>query len=144
MRHLSQFTENTSSDLNRGDKVLIFSPNCTLYPMATMATLAAGVVLACSGTAQTPKELAYQIKLTQPRHFIVHPSLLEVFLRTMELMGISLEESKRRTILLASPADMPPEILRQGWIAFSSLLAHESPWIPEDFSGSKSNEVSTV
>ena len=65
----------------------MFSPNHLYYMVAQLAALAAGIVVALSGHSQTPKEPARQINLTEAKFFIVHPSLLDVYLEAMDALN---------------------------------------------------------
>lgn len=125
------------ANLNRGDAILIFSPNHYLYPATVLGALAAGTPVACSSPAQTPAELAHQVRLTEATFFVVHSSLLEVFTETMKIAGIIEEVYKTRAVLISSPNSTIPT----GWTSLDTLLNHGRVFKPETFDGAAASQV---
>ena len=144
LRHLSKFIIG-GQDVKRGDILLTFSPNSLLYIPTMLATLAAGVVMAASGAAQTAPELAYQIKLTNPQFYIIHPALLPTFLAATALLKLDPANLKRQTVLaISDKRDLPRDVAAQGWTTTSDLIAHQNEWVPESFDGDHAREVTLL
>lgn len=125
------------ANLNRGDFILVFSPNHYLYTVTVLAAFAAGTPVACSSPAQTPIELAHQVKLTGATFFVVHTGLLDVFTETMKIVGISESVYRTQTILLDAPQAPVPS----GWASLDALLHHGEHFEPESFDGPAASQV---
>jgi len=130
------------SSLQRGDIITLFSTTSLYYPTLVLGALAAGTPIACSSSAQTPAELAHQFTITRPKFFAVQLQLLPVFLDTIRLLKIDVQEVKQRTILICEQNELPQSVAQQGWGCLCDLLGGgDESWIPESFDGHLSLEV---
>lgn len=130
------------NNLKEGDTLFILSPNSLLYPVVFLGALAAGVRVACSSAAQVPSEVAHQISITQPNHFIVHPSNIKCVVLALRSQGYDLNEIQRRVILLGKTEDLSENSIGKGWVTFSDIIDHQEPWDPVQFDGEKAHQVS--
>ncbi|KZO99520.1 AMP binding protein [Calocera viscosa TUFC12733] len=124
--------------LQRGDVVLVFSPNSLEYPVMLLGAAAAGVRVSPANAAYTPKELAFQYKDSTAKHVFVDPALLPLLLEAFKITGVSEKEARQRTILLAFSDRIDKKF--QGWLTFDDLIGAEKAQ-PERFSGEHSNST---
>lgn len=138
IRHLSKLGK--GDDLQKGDVISVFSTNTIDYPSIIFGALAAGTPIALSSAAQTPEELAHQLKITKPSFFIVHSALMPIFIKTMALIGFNKEICMRRTALIdTSIVDVPASL--RDWTLLSDLCNHGGHFIPEAFNGPDASQV---
>ncbi|GAA6006146.1 hypothetical protein JCM11491_002048 [Sporobolomyces phaffii] len=64
--------------LARGDTILIFSPNSTLYPALIFGGEAAGLVVSTANSSYTATELAHQLELSSAKVVLVGADLVEI------------------------------------------------------------------
>ncbi|KAJ9107862.1 hypothetical protein QFC19_002768 [Naganishia cerealis] len=65
---------------------LLFSPNSVDFPQIFFGCQSIKVITSLANASYTPKELAYQIKDSQPFIAFVHPTLQEPFFRAIKLL----------------------------------------------------------
>lgn len=138
LRNLSKFGK--GEDLKRGDMVSVFSINTLDYPVVILGAFAAGVRIALSSPVQTPKELAHQLKLTMPSFFVVHPAALPVFVGTMKLIGIGMDQYMKRTVLMETDVAKVPQSLRN-WTLLPDLMKRDQQIVAEKFDGPAASTV---
>ncbi len=63
--------------LRRGDRVLLFSPNHSVYPIATYACELSGLVATLVNPGSTAKDLTAFIEMTDARAVLAHPSVMD-------------------------------------------------------------------
>ncbi|ELU40892.1 AMP binding protein [Rhizoctonia solani AG-1 IA] len=75
--------------IQRGDTIMIFSPNSLIWPVAMLGCIAAGLKCSPANSAYTPSELAHQISDSGSGFVLVHPALLETLLKALELLKVA-------------------------------------------------------
>ncbi|GAA5975414.1 hypothetical protein JCM5350_006472 [Sporobolomyces pararoseus] len=78
----------SKAGLKRGDTVLIFSPNSTLYPALIFGGEAAGITVSTANSAYTLTELAHCLKLSEAKVMLVAADLLEIAKETAKQTGM--------------------------------------------------------
>ncbi|KAL9583845.1 MAG: hypothetical protein Q9203_004906 [Teloschistes exilis] len=74
--------------VERGDRVMIFSPNHIFVPVAYLGSVGSGRVFSGANPAYTATELAYQIKDTQAAILFVHPDHLTTAFTAAQEAGL--------------------------------------------------------
>ncbi|KAF8317926.1 acetyl-CoA synthetase-like protein [Clavulina sp. PMI_390] len=126
------------SSLKRGDNLtqknsfLLLSPNHLLFPVVTLASLAAGVPVACASAASVPKELLHILNVTKASFYVVHPALLPVLVGAMKLRGVSPSDYVKRTVVLFAMPNTPKE-----FGTLNDLIEAGKPTPPVRFNGKK-------
>lgn len=64
--------------LQDGDRVLLFSPNNIFFPVVFMGVIMAGGIFTGANPSFLARELAYQIRLSEPRFLLCAPGSLEI------------------------------------------------------------------
>ncbi|GAA5850345.1 hypothetical protein JCM3766R1_004318 [Sporobolomyces carnicolor] len=82
----------TNLGLKRGETVLVFAPNSTLYPALIFGGEAAGLVVSTANSAYTPHELAHCLELASAKIVLVGADLAEIAKDAAKQVGI--DESK--------------------------------------------------
>lgn len=75
-------------DFKRGDVAVIYAPNQYDYSVPLFGTVAAGGATSPANPAYTPKELAYQLEMTNAKIIIAHSSNVESALAAADLVGL--------------------------------------------------------
>ncbi|GAA5912708.1 acyl--CoA ligase [Sporobolomyces salmoneus] len=78
----------TKFGLKRGDTILVFSPNSTLYPALIFGGEAAGLVVSTANSAYTPNELAHSLKLAEAKIILVGADLLPIAKEAAKQTGL--------------------------------------------------------
>jgi len=123
--------------LNRGDVVMVFSPNSLEYPVMLLGAAAAGIRVTLANAAYTAKELAYQYSDSLAKHVFVDPVLLPILLEVFKIIGLSKEEAHRRIVLLAFSDRIDQK--HSNWIKLDDLTGTQVAQQPERFDGERSN-----
>ncbi|GAA5886899.1 hypothetical protein JCM16303_006753 [Sporobolomyces ruberrimus] len=92
LRDLSlQFASGYTSKagLKRGDTILVFSPNSTLYPALIFGGEAAGLVVSTANSSYGPTELAHQLDLAGAKAILVGADLVDVAKEAAKHSGIN-------------------------------------------------------
>ncbi|KIW95444.1 uncharacterized protein Z519_04028 [Cladophialophora bantiana CBS 173.52] len=83
--------------LENEDRVLLFSPNSIFYPVVVMGALMAGAIYNSANPAYTPRELAHQLKDSNPRIVLAAESCIKRALEAADLVGFD----KKRIFLFS-------------------------------------------
>jgi 4-coumarate--CoA ligase len=84
--------------LERGDVVLIVSPNTISFPIVLYGTLAAGLCVSPANPAYTAQELLHQYRDSGAKAIFAHPSLVPTALQALTLGGLGETEARARVI----------------------------------------------
>ena len=76
-----------SAGVEDGDRVLLFSPNNTFYPIAVMGSLMAGAIYNSANPAYTARELSHQLKDSDPRVVLAAENSIDRALEAADLVG---------------------------------------------------------
>lgn len=66
------------SGLQDGDRVLLFSPNNIFFPVVFMGVIMAGGIFTGANPSYVTRELAHQIRISEPRFLLCAPRSLEI------------------------------------------------------------------
>ncbi|KAH9942700.1 AMP binding protein [Amylocystis lapponica] len=130
-------------ELRRGSTVALFSTNCTIYPVTMFALAAAGFRAAYINSSYVDHELAHALRISASSHVIVQYALLPIAVRALASLGYSIDESKKRIVLLSHKDTVPGSILSEGWITIDDLLPGDTV-IPEPFDGADAQETAII
>ena len=75
--------------LRTGDRVLIYSGNNIMFPVVVMGIIMAGGIATTANPAFVARELAYQLKDSEPRFLLVAPSSLSTALDAANVAGFA-------------------------------------------------------
>lgn len=89
-------------------------------------------------------ELAHAYKISKASHILVHASLLAVAIRTLESIGFTKPDARKRVIIASWDCDIPGDILAEGWVGIERLVPAESPSLPERFDGDAADETAVI
>ena len=78
------FTRMGGVPLQRGDVVMVLSPNSVAFPVAMMGGLAAGLCVVLGSPAFTPRELEHQWTDARTKAAMVHPACVPTVLKMFE------------------------------------------------------------
>jgi acyl-CoA synthetase (AMP-forming)/AMP-acid ligase II len=92
-------------NLKEGDRIAIFSPNSTMYPIAVYAGFAAGVVLTPMSPAYNAEELVHPLVDSGSQYILAHPAIAPVARKAMELAGISTKRGNMNRLWLLDDTD---------------------------------------
>lgn len=85
--------------LQKGDVVMIFSPNSIAWPVAIFGSVAAGLRCTLANSAYTPKEVKYQWEDSGAKVIFVHPGSVGTVREMFKLKGWGEDEMKKRVIV---------------------------------------------
>ncbi|OAL21176.1 hypothetical protein AYO22_08139 [Fonsecaea multimorphosa] len=108
-----------SAGLESGDRVLLFSPNSIFYPVVVMGALMAGAIYNSANPAYTARELAHQLKDSNPRIVLAAESCVDRALEAADLVGFD-----KGCIFLFS--EMPIDHTKEGPQATTAKVQHWS------------------
>jgi len=101
--------------LEKGDKVCIFSPNHSLYPIAIYACEIAGLVTVLINPASTAKELRTFIEMSDSKVLLSHPTVMdkarEVVIEESKVKLFSFDDSDFEEAVEAVDIDGPKNIM---------------------------------
>lgn len=106
--------------LERGDTVMIFSPNSICWPIAMYGSQAAGLRTTFANSSYTPRELAHQWRDSGAKVVFVHPSLIPVMHETFKLLKFDAFEGAKRVIVANWGLD--PELPHEDYVQVEDLL----------------------
>ncbi|CAE6398074.1 unnamed protein product [Rhizoctonia solani] len=125
--------------IQRGDTIMIFSPNSLIWPVAMLGCIAAGLKCSPANSAYTPSELAHQISDSGSGFVLVHPALLETLLKALELLKVAAADVRKRVILMNFDGPTPKGA--GGYKQLDSLLVSGKLNEEENFDGELSDET---
>ena len=88
------------------------------------------------------QEVADAYKTCNASHILVHNSLIGTAAKALHLVGFSLDDSKRRVIVLSRRSELPPTY--EGWTTVDSLPSAEVSAVPERFDGDDADQVAMM
>ncbi|MCO5549697.1 hypothetical protein L7F22_003170 [Adiantum nelumboides] len=91
--------------LKEGERIAIFSPNSTIYPIAVYAGFATGVVLTPMSPAYNAEELVHPLTDSGSQFILCHPANLAVARKALQLAGISPKKDGLNRIWLLDDGD---------------------------------------
>jgi 4-coumarate--CoA ligase len=123
--------------LNRGDTIMIFSPNTLTWPVLLYAATCAGLRVTLANASYTAEELEYQLNDSGSKILFVHPTLVSV---AREAMG------DRDLPLIRIDCEWLTGVPDQGekeGLSVYDLFSESGgrTWEPERFSGVDFNET---
>jgi len=125
-------------ELNRGDTVMIFSPNSFAWPLALFGSIAAGLTTTLANSAYTPAELGYQWKDSRAKVVFVHPLFVPAVLTMLEASGVSKKEARKKIIVMGVG---DKDSTAKGFVHMDDLLGKGNLSAAERFDGPLSNET---
>ncbi|BGP18670.1 hypothetical protein JCM10213_002914 [Rhodosporidiobolus nylandii] len=116
--------------LKRGDAILLFSTNSTLYPTLLFGGQAAGLVVSTANAAYTPHELSHQLSISGAKLVFAAAELLETTKKAAQEVGLPLE----RVFVLPDAKGVLPEKLPSGMRSWKELDGREDfePVVPTE------------
>ncbi|KAJ7106027.1 AMP binding protein [Mycena crocata] len=138
---------NTSRFANRGNTVLIYSPNSLAWPVVLFGSVAAGLRCTLANSAYTSHELAFQYGNSGAKLVLTSEDGLGVVQTMLAESGISKEDAEKRIILLSNDLRWAggPSAARNPVVAgvprLEDLLGMGKLNQEETFEGSQANET---
>ncbi|EKM59122.1 uncharacterized protein PHACADRAFT_205298 [Phanerochaete carnosa HHB-10118-sp] len=127
--------------LQRGDVVMIFSPNSLAWPVMLFGGFAAGLCMTLANSSYTARELEHQWTNSGAKVVIVHPDLLSVVLEMFKNVKLDLTAARRRIII----ADWPtPDPAFNDYIRMQNLLGAGRLFQEERFPEELANETTLL
>lgn len=123
--------------LQRGDVVMVFSPNTIASPVMLFGGIAAGLRMTLANSAYTPREIEHQWSDSGAKAVLVHPDLVPVVLEAFKLMDFDYTEARRRIIV----ADWPAPSGSNEFIRVDDILGKGAYDREEQFNGELANET---
>ncbi|EIN06725.1 acetyl-CoA synthetase-like protein [Punctularia strigosozonata HHB-11173 SS5] len=148
MLHLEEIAKDTNSGpgikLQKGDTVMIFSPNSLAYPVMLHGAFAAGLRVTLANTAYTPGELKHQYTDSGASAIFVHADMLPIVLQMLQLCGVEGADARRRIIIAEWPGTGTAANRLPGYLALRSLLSGKA--LPHEvrFDGPAANETALL
>ncbi|GAA5915766.1 hypothetical protein JCM6882_003851 [Rhodosporidiobolus microsporus] len=93
--------------LKRGDTVLVFSPNSTLYPVLLFGSQAAGLIASTANAGYTPSELAHQLEVSGASVVLAAAELLETTQKAVKEVGLGMD---RVFVLPDAKGELPAKL----------------------------------
>lgn len=78
--------------LQDGDRVLLFSPNNIFFPVVFMGVIMAGGIFTGANPSYVAREVAHQIRLSEPRFLLCAPGSLEIGLDAASQASMSRDQ----------------------------------------------------
>ena len=125
--------------LNRGDVIMIFSPNSLAWPVMFYGGITAGLRMTLANSAYTPREIRHQWVDSGAKAMFVHSTLVDVALEMFKTLDLDYTEALRRIIVVDWPT--PPPASTNNLIRFSDLLGKGQLQEEEKFDGELANET---
>ncbi|UZJ57492.1 hypothetical protein CBS101457_006812 [Exobasidium rhododendri] len=91
--------------LKAGDRVAIFSPNSTFYPVAVYAGFISGVVMTPLNPAYSAEEMSHPLKDAGVQYIFAFPAAIDAARKGLELAGISAKRGDQPRIWLLDDSD---------------------------------------
>ncbi|CAL1711282.1 unnamed protein product [Somion occarium] len=135
-----EFSKLGGVTLDRGETIMIFSPNSIAWPVMVFGSLAPGLRTTLANSSYTAGELEHQWKDSGAKAVFVQPALLSTALEMFKYLGLDLSQARRR-IILADFGIPSSEQLPAGFVKLSDLLGKGSLNEEEKFPGKQSNET---
>ena len=108
------------SGLQDGDRVLLFSPNDIFFPVVFMGVVMAGGIFTGANPSYIARELAHQIRISEPRFLLCALSSLEVGLEAASQASMSRDQIFVFETMSATGTSSKP---RRGCSHWSTLIA---------------------
>ncbi|KAJ7076852.1 AMP binding protein [Mycena belliarum] len=145
--HGLKYHPRTSPFANRGNVVLIYSPNSLAWPVVLFGSVAAGLRCALANSAYTSDELAFQYSDSRANLILTSEEGLDVVRATFAKIGVAKEDADRRIIVLgndlrwaggpsAAPCSAAAGLLKMEDLLGAGKLDHE-----ESFEGHLAHET---
>ncbi|KAI0783030.1 AMP binding protein [Abortiporus biennis] len=128
-----QFPSQGGYPLQRGDTIMIFSPNSIGWPIMVFGSIAAGLKVTMANSAYTPRELEHQWKDSGAKVVFVHPSLINTVHELFKLLKLDASEAKKRIIIANWGLD--PSLPTGGYTQIGDLLGKGALKEEEKFNG---------
>ncbi|TFK33289.1 AMP binding protein [Crucibulum laeve] len=129
-----------STNLERGDTLMILSPNTLSWPMTLFGCVAAGLRLTFASSSATARELSWQWSDSLARAVIVHPPLVQVVKDMFKLIGVSDAEAAQRIWVVDQIwKEDAPKLLGCNWLG--DLVGNETLEQEELFDGDLAEET---
>ncbi|KAJ6576829.1 AMP binding protein [Mycena sp. CBHHK59/15] len=132
---------------NRGDTVLIYSPNSLAWPVVLFGSVAAGLRCTLANSAYTSRELAYQYRDSGAKLLFTHEDGLAVVWQMFSEIGMTKDEADKRIIVLGNDLcwvggpSMSPNPAAAGLARMEDLLGTGKLSQEEKFEDSLANET---
>lgn len=126
--------------LNRGDTIMILSPNSIAWPVMLHGIFAAGLRATPANIAYTPREIEHQWLDSGAKVAFVEPTLIPNVLETLKTLGYNETEAKKRIIAVDwhIPHD---EKAVKGFVKLTDLVGKGSLREEEKFIGKQTDET---
>lgn len=108
------------SGLQDGDRVLLFSPNNIFFPVVFMGVIMAGGIFTGANPSYVARELAHQIRISEPRFLLCAPSSLEIGLEAASQASLFRDQV---FVFETIPATGTGSQSRRGCSHWSTLIA---------------------
>ncbi|KAH8714144.1 4-coumarate-CoA ligase [Ilyonectria robusta] len=126
--------------IQRGDVVMICSPNSIFVPVAFLGIVGAGYIFSGANPAYTVPELVHQMKNTTAKAILVHPKVLEPILEAASQAGLSKDR-----IFQFSDSEAPVRHGIPDWRAMMGTPEQGDAWLwPEMSPRDSANTVATI
>ena len=138
---------NSLHPLNRGDVLMIFSPNSLHWPVLLLGTIAAGIRATLANSAYTARELAYQWRDSRASVVCVTNELLPIVLDMFKQVGIPPQQARSRIIIIGNDLSWATTLpsttttTSSPYIQWETLLSTGSLPSEEKFEGADVNET---
>ncbi|PPR03178.1 hypothetical protein CVT26_008027 [Gymnopilus dilepis] len=137
----------TKLSAERGDTILIYSPNSLTWPVVLFGAVAAGLRCTLANSAYNARELAYQYQDSGAKLIFASEDNVPVVRQTLKDLGLSKTEADKRIIVMANSLQwaggpsvpIKPEL--HGLLTAADLLNFGSLKEEEKFDGKLAHET---
>ncbi|GES63234.1 acetyl-CoA synthetase-like protein [Aspergillus terreus] len=126
--------------IQKGEVVLILTPNHLFVPIAYQGIVGAGRIFSGANPAYTPRELEYQIRNTDAKLLLVHPSLIDNAIEASRRAGLS----KDRIFLFPDDAPTGPIQGVHDWRTMIGTEEEGASWKWDEMADTAQSVVATI
>ncbi|KAL5363835.1 hypothetical protein BJX96DRAFT_187290 [Aspergillus floccosus] len=126
--------------IQKGEVVLILTPNHLFVPIAYQGIVGAGRIFSGANPAYTPSELEYQIKNTDAKLLLAHPSLIDNAIEASRRAGLS----KDRIFVFTDEAPTGPIDGVHDWRTIIGTEEEGTSWKWDKMTDTAQSAVATI
>ncbi|GAB1218609.1 hypothetical protein ATERTT37_007872 [Aspergillus terreus] len=126
--------------IQKGEVVLILTPNHLFVPIAYQGIVGAGRIFSGANPAYTPSELEYQIRNTDAKLLLAHPSLIDNAIEASRRAGLS----KDRIFLFTDEAPIGPLHGVHDWRTMIGTEEEGASWKWDEMADTAQSAVATI
>lgn len=126
----NEFSKLGGSALNRGDTLMLISPNSIAWPIVLYGCVAAGIRVSPANPSYTSRELLFQYEDSGSKAVAVHPASVSHIIEMFKLQNLSEAEARKRIIVIdwASTANIPKGVVKLTELMDKGIMEQEEPF----------------